>query len=354
MNDERNNTNSTACPISATDHGIVQLAHGSGGKLMHDLVERLFLKSFSNPALLAQEDQAVIEIGGVRLAFTTDSYVVDPIIFPGGTIGDLAVNGTVNDLCMCGATPVYLSTAFILEEGCPFDVLEPIVTTMQTAALQAGVQIVTGDTKVVNRGKGDKVYITTAGIGVVKHPYAISSASIRPGDRIILSGTIADHGIAILAARGAFSFQSDVKSDTAALHSLVQTMLIAGGSGIHAMRDPTRGGVAATLNEFATKVNIGMNIDENSIPIAPAVRGACELLGIDPLYVANEGKLIAVVAPECAETVLAAMQTHPLGRQAVILGEVTADRPKIVSIRTAIGSWRIVDMPIGEQLPRIC
>jgi hydrogenase expression/formation protein HypE len=225
---------------------------------------------------------------------------------------------------------------------------------MQAAAAQAGVQIVTGDTKVVNRGKGDKVYITTAGIGVVEHPYAISAASIRPGDRVILSGTIADHGIAILAARGGFSFQSDVRSDTAPLHSLVQTMLNVGGKGIHAMRDPTRGGVAATLNEFAAKAKVGICIDENCIAVAPPVRGACELLGLDPLYVANEGKLIAIVAPELAETVLAAMRSHPLGRQSAIVGNVTADQPKIVSMRTAIGGWRIVDMPIGEQLPRIC
>lgn len=354
MSDETKDNNAAACPIPAQDHRTVQLAHGSGGKLMHDLIERLFLSTFSNPALSAQEDQAVVEINGVRLAFTTDAYVVDPIIFPGGTIGDLAVNGTINDLCMCGAVPVCLSAAFILEEGCPFAALEPIVATMQAAAARTGVQIVTGDTKVVNRGKGDKVYITTSGIGVVEHPYTISAASIRPGDRVILSGSIADHGIAILAARGGFSFQSDVRSDTAALHSLVQTMLKAGGKGIHAMRDPTRGGVAATLNEFAAKARIGISIDENCIAVAPAVRGACELLGLDPLYVANEGKLIAIVAPELAEAVLAAMRSHPLGQQAVTIGDVTAEQPKIVSMHTAIGGWRIVDMPIGEQLPRIC
>ena len=354
MSDEPKDIGATGFPTPSQNHGTVQLAHGSGGKLMHDLIERLFLRTFSNPALAAQEDQAVVEIGGIRLAFTTDAYVVDPIIFPGGTIGDLAVNGTINDLCMCGAIPVCLSTAFILEEGCPFITLEPIVASMQAAAVHAGVQIVTGDTKVVNRGKGDNVYITTAGIGIVEHPYAISAASIRPGDRVILNGTIADHGIAILAARGGFSFRSSVTSDTAALHSLVQAMLTAGGNGIHAMRDPTRGGVAATLNEFAHKANVGINIDENLVPLAPAVRGACELLGLDPLYVANEGKLIAIVAPECAGMVLEAMRTHPLGRQAVIIGEVTADQPKFVSIRTAIGSWRILDMPIGELLPRIC
>jgi hydrogenase expression/formation protein HypE len=354
MSDKRQDRNEATSHVFAQNQETVQLAHGSGGKLMHDLIERLFLRTFSNPALAAQEDQAVVEIGGVRLAFTTDAYVVDPIIFPGGTIGDLAVNGTINDLCMCGATPVCLSAAFILEEGCPFVALEPIVASMQAAASQVGVHIVTGDTKVVNRGKGDKIYITTAGIGIVEHSYAISVASIRPGDRIILSGTVADHGIAILAARGGFSFQSSVKSDTAALHTLVQAMLTAGGDGIHAMRDPTRGGVAATLNELATKANVGMGIDEYLIPLAPAVRGACELLGLDPLYVANEGKLIAVVAPECAERVLVAMQSHPFGRQAVIIGEVTADQPKIVSVRTAIGGRRILDMPIGELLPRIC
>jgi hydrogenase expression/formation protein HypE len=354
MSDEPKDSSAPACPIPTQDHGTVQLAHGSGGKLMHDLIERLFLRTFSNPALAAQEDQAVVEIGGVRLAFTTDAYVVNPIIFPGGTIGDLAVNGTINDLCMCGAIPVCLSAAFILEEGCPFITLEPIVASMQAAAAQAGVQIVTGDTKVVNRGKGDKVFITTAGIGLVEHPYAISAASIRPGDRVILSGTIADHGITILAARGGFSFQSSVTSDTAALHPLVQTMLNAGGKGIHSMRDPTRGGVAATLNELATKANVGIIIDENCIPVAPAVRGICELLGLDPLFVANEGKLIAVVAPEYADSVLGSMQSHPLGQQAVIIGDVIADRPRIVSMRTAIGGWRIVDMPVGEQLPRIC
>ncbi len=342
------------CPMPLSTHETIQMSHGSGGKMMHDLITQLFVNAFDNPALRDQNDQAVFDVNGVRMAFTTDSYVVDPIFFPGGNIGDLAVNGTINDLAMCGARPLVLSCGFILEEGLPIAQLQTVVETMRLAAAAAGVPIVTGDTKVVNRGKGDKVFINTAGIGRIDHPHTISVAQIRPGDVVIVNGTIADHGIAILSCREGMSFETTVKSDCAALHGLVADIIAAGGDGVHAMRDPTRGGVAATLNEFAQAARVGIVLNEAAIPVQPAVRGACEMLGFDPLYVANEGKLIAVVEKSKSSAVLAAMQAHPLGRRAAIIGSIESEQAGLVSLRTGLGGWRVVDMPIGELLPRIC
>ena len=346
--------NAGQCPLPIYEHKTVQLGHGSGGKMMNDLISDLFVSAFSNELLEQMDDQAVFEVNGVRLAFSTDSFVVDPLFFPGGDIGELAVNGTVNDVCMCGARPLFLSTGMILEEGFSLDDLCRIVRSMQAAAAKAGVRIVTGDTKVVNKGKGDKIFINTSGIGVVEHPFTISAKNLKVGDRILLSGTIGDHGIAILSQREGLAFETPVQSDTAALNGLVATILEAGGSSVHAMRDPTRGGLAATLNEFAAASGVGIRVVEEKIPIRPAVQGACELLGLDPLYVANEGKLVAAVAADIAESVLGAMRAHPLARDAAIIGQVTDEKPGIVSMQTRIGSWRIVDMLVGEQLPRIC
>ncbi|MCX5863963.1 MAG: hydrogenase expression/formation protein HypE [Deltaproteobacteria bacterium] len=341
------------CPLPIMDYETIQLAHGSGGRLSAELVSRFFLPRFGNETLNRLEDQAVVDFPQGRLALTTDSFVVDPLFFPGGDIGDLAINGTVNDVCMSGATPLYLAAAFILEEGLPMATLHRVLLSMEKAAKTAGVQIVTGDTKVVNRGCCDKLFITTTGLGRVPEGVNISAANLKIGDKIILSGTIADHGMAILTSREGLSFASRVQSDTAALNGLVAQMLQV-SSAIHAMRDPTRGGLATTLNEFAAASQVGIMLDETTIPVRSEVRGACEVLGIDPMYVANEGKLVAVVPAEAADRVLAAMRSHPLGREAVIIGEVVADNPGLVAMRTALGAHRIVDMPVGEQLPRIC
>lgn len=343
-----------ACPLPITEHDRIQLSHGSGGRMMNELVTKLFVWAFDNPPLRKQDDQAVVEIGGLKLSFTTDSFVVDPIFFPGGDIGELAVNGTVNDICMNGATPLYLSAGLIIEEGFPLIDLEKIVLSMKSAAARAGVTIVTGDTKVVNKGKGDKIFINTAGIGLIEHGFQISSSNIKPGDVIILSGTIADHGIAVVSQRENLSFETIVTSDTASLYGMVKEILKSGGDAVHAMRDPTRGGVAATLNELASASKVGIRVLEAKIPVKPAVAGACEILGLDPLYVANEGKLVAVVAKDRAEDVLKAMRRHPLGQQSAIVGEVVSDQPGLVSMKASIGGWRVVDMPVGEQLPRIC
>ncbi|MEW6413220.1 MAG: hydrogenase expression/formation protein HypE [Candidatus Zixiibacteriota bacterium] len=340
------------CPLPITGHDTIQLSHGSGGRMSNELISKLFVWAFDNPALRKQDDQAVVEVNGLKLSFTTDSFVVDPIFFPGGDIGDLAVNGTVNDICMNGATPLYLSAGFIIEEGFPLKDLQAIVISMKRAASEAGVQIVTGDTKVVNKGKGDKIFINTAGIGLIEHGYDISSSNLKAGDAIILSGTIADHGIAVMSKRENLSFETPITSDTASLNRLVAEIVRVGG--VHAMRDPTRGGVAATLNEFAMASHVGIRIHEDRIPVKPAVAGACEILGLDPLYVANEGKLVAVVSPDKAEAVLAAMKKHSLGVDAVIIGEVVSGQSGMVSMTTRIGGQRIVDMPVGEQLPRIC
>jgi hydrogenase expression/formation protein HypE len=335
------------------EHTHVVLGHGSGGKLMAELIHELFLPAFRNEYLERLDDQAVVAAGGARLAFTTDSYVVTPIFFPGGDIGRLAVNGTVNDLAMSGARPLYLAAAFILEEGLAMDDLRRVVESMQAAAREAEVLLVTGDTKVVNRGDADQVFITTTGIGVIEKPVEISAGRARPGDRVLLSGYVGDHGMAILSKRENLEFEGAIESDTAPLHGLVAAMLEASYD-IHCLRDPTRGGLATTLTEFAAASKVGIELIESQIPVREAVRGACEILGLDPLYVANEGKLAAVVAPQAAQRVLDAMRAHPLGRDACIIGEVVAEHPRMVIMKTGIGGSRIVDTLFGEQLPRIC
>jgi hydrogenase expression/formation protein HypE len=342
----------------------ITLAHGSGGRAMHDLVEGLFLEYFSNPLLDKLEDQAVFEVPYVngapaKLAFTTDSYVVDPIFFPGGDIGSLAIHGTVNDLAMSGARPLYLSSAFILEEGFPIENLKRILASMKQAAGEAGVQIVTGDTKVVQKGSADKIFINTAGIGVIEHAGNISSSRARPGDKIILSGTIGDHGTTIMIARGELDLETEIESDSAALNSLVAEMLdeavkLNALDDIHSLRDPTRGGVATTLNEIAMDSNVYIELREELIPVRENVKGACEILGLDPLYVANEGKLIAAVSAGIADAVVARMKENRHGRGACIIGEIKAEPQGIVSLTTGFGGTRIVDMLAGEQLPRIC
>jgi hydrogenase expression/formation protein HypE len=343
----------------------ITLAHGSGGKAMHDLIDGVFVEILRNPLLEKLEDQAVFtvddSIGPVspRLAFTTDSFVVDPLFFPGGDIGSLAVNGTVNDLAMSGARPLYLSASFIIEEGFSVEDLRRIVTSMRVAADGAGVQVVTGDTKVVQKGSADKLFINTAGIGLVGQCLHISAAGARPGDKVILSGPIGDHGITVLVARGELELESSIESDTAALNSLVREMVSEAEEcghieALHCLRDPTRGGVATTLNEFAQESEVAIRIYEERIPVREEVQGACEILGLDPLYVANEGKLVAIVAAELAERILHRMRKHPLGRDACIIGDVESDPRGIVSMVTGFGGTRIVDMLVGEQLPRIC
>ena len=344
---------SMSCPLPKLDFDTIQLAHGAGGKLSSDLIEKIFLPRFSNQTLDKLEDQAILENPGKRLAFTTDSFVVDPIFFSGGNIGDLAINGTINDIAMSGAKPLYMSVGFIIEEGFSLELLHKIALSMEFAAKQAGVQIVTGDTKVVNKGSCDKLFINTSGIGSVPNEVNISAANIQPGDKIIISGTVADHGMAVMTTREDLSFKSQVKSDTAALNWLVDEMLNV-TKDIRAMRDPTRGGVATTLNEFARQSKVGIQLYTDSVPVKPEVKGACEVLGIDPLYVANEGKLIAVVPNKIADTILQIMKSHELGKDSQIIGEATGKDPGIVVQSTGLGTNRIVDMPIGEQLPRIC
>jgi hydrogenase expression/formation protein HypE len=341
------------CATPLFDHKQILLGHGSGGKLTADLVRKLFLPAFDNEYLARLDDQAVFELNGTRIAFTTDAFVVTPLFFPGGDIGKLAVNGTVNDLAMSGARPLYIAAAFILEEGLELEELARIVDSMRQAAIQAGVQLVTGDTKVVDRGKGDKVFITTTGLGVLEGPVAISADRARPGDKIILSGTIGDHGTAILSRRENLEFEGAIESDTAALHTLVAAMLETSNE-IHCLRDPTRGGVATTLNELATASGVGLEIHEEIIPIKESVKGACEILGLDPLYVANEGKLVALVAADAAEKVVRSMRHHPLGRQAQVIGEAVSHHPGMVLLKTEIGGTRVVDVLMSEQLPRIC
>lgn len=348
-----------ACPLPIFDHPQIVLGHGSGGKLSAELIDKVFVSRFRNPTLDRMDDQAILEIGGARLAFTTDSFVVTPIFFPGGDIGTLAINGTVNDLAVGGATPLYLAAAFILEEGLAASDLSRVADSMALAAQQAGVQLVTGDTKVVNRGKGDKIFITTTGIGAVERPTLLSADRARPGDKILLSGFIGDHGITILSQRENLAFEGALASDCAALHGLVRGMLeaaeVAGDlQGVRAMRDPTRGGVATVLNEIAARSRTGMVLRESAIPVHETVRGACELLGLDPLYVANEGKLVAIVAPSIADAVLASMRNHPLGADSCIIGEVVEQPAGMVLMKTAVGGTRVVDVLFGEQLPRIC
>lgn len=337
----------------------ITLAHGSGGRAMRDLVEGLFLDYFRNPLLEKLEDQAVFEINVNRLAFTTDSYVVDPIFFPGGDIGALSIHGTVNDLAMSGARPLYLSASFIIEEGFPIGDLRRICASMQKAAEEANVQIVTGDTKVVQKGGADKIFINTAGVGVIETAANISASRAAVGDKIIVSGTIGDHGTTILIARGELDLETDIESDTASLNSLVAEMIdeakkLNALDQIHALRDPTRGGVATTLNEIALASDVFIEIREDLIPVREEVKGACEILGLDPLYVANEGKLVAIVSAEIADQIIARMKENPNGQLARVIGEVKAEPQGIVSMTTAFGGTRIVDMLAGEQLPRIC
>jgi hydrogenase expression/formation protein HypE len=346
-----------SCPLPIFDHKQIVLGHGSGGKLTAELIEKVFLPAFGNPILNKLDDQALLTIGGTRLAFTTDSFVVTPIFFPGGDIGRLAVHGTVNDLAMSGARPLYLSAAFILEEGLPVEDLRRVVESMRSAAADAGVQFVTGDTKVVNRGKGDQIFITTTGIGVVDSHINISASRAQPGDSILLSGMIGDHGMAIMSRRENLEFESEISSDCASLHGLVAEMLATPSESsdfLHCLRDPTRGGIATTLNEIAKVSNSGMLLREQSIPVRESVRGACEVLGLDPLYVANEGKLLAIVAPEMGEAVLERMRQHPLGQDAAMIGEVVTAHPGMVLMKTGIGGTRVLDVMFGEQLPRIC
>jgi hydrogenase expression/formation protein HypE len=346
------------CPVPQSRYDRILLGHGSGGTLSNDLIRKLFVPGFANPTLSALEDQATVSLKGAegpaqRIAFTTDSFVVKPIFFPGGDIGRLAVHGTVNDLAVGGATPLFLSAAFILEEGLALTDLKRIVASMREACDEAGVALVTGDTKVVDRGKGDQIFITTAGVGVVPEGLALSIRNARAGDQILISGTIGDHGIAIMSVREGIEFETILESDSAALNGLTRDMLKACPA-IRCMRDPTRGGVSSALNELADASHVGVRVDESRLPLKPEVKAACEMLGLDPLYVANEGKLIAVVPPNDTERVLAAMRRHPLGCNAVVIGEVVEDHPGMVIMKSLVGGERVVTMLAGEQLPRIC
>lgn len=330
----------------------VLLGHGSGGRLSHDLIRKAFVSHLRNEFLARMDDSAVVRLEG-RVAFTTDSYVVTPIFFPGGDIGKLSVCGTVNDLAMCGAKPLYLSLSFILEEGFPMTDLERIVDSVKAAATEAGVQIVTGDTKVVDHGSADGIFINTSGIGGIPDGADISGANARPGDVVILSGPIGDHGVAVMSKKEGLEFSVPIESDCAPLNRLVEDMLAA-SKAIHALRDPTRGGLATTLNEIAGQSGVSIRIEEGKIPVRDAVRGVCEMLGLDPLYVANEGKLVAIIASEAADAVLAAMKRNRYGADASVIGEVLPKGPVPVVMRTALGTHRIVDMLSGELLPRIC
>ena len=331
----------------------ITMSHGAGGKASRTLIEAVFLDTFRNPLLEPLEDAALLHVGGSRLALTTDSYVVSPLFFPGGNIGDLAVNGTVNDLAVSGATPLYLSAGFVLEEGFPVADLTTIVASMHAAAESAGVQIVTGDTKVVERGKADGCYINTAGIGAVEHDLTLGVATARPGDAVIVSGPVGDHGVTIMLARGELDIEADLSSDTAALNGMVAGLLAA-APGVRAMRDATRGGVATILNEVATAAGVSVVVSEDKIPVRTQVRGAAELLGIDPMYVACEGRLVAIVDGGEADRALDALHAHPLGEQAAVIGHIAADPPGIVLLKTAFGGTRIVDLLVGDPLPRIC
>ncbi|MCO5067804.1 MAG: hydrogenase expression/formation protein HypE [Kiritimatiellae bacterium] len=335
------------------DHKEIVLPHGAGGKLSQRLIQNIILPQFRNEFLQPLHDGAILSIHGARLAFSTDSYVVNPLFFPGGDIGDLAVNGTVNDLAMCGAQPLYLSAAFIIEEGLPMDDLWRIVQSMRRAADRAGVALVTGDTKVVDRGKGDKIFINTSGIGFIPEGRAIQPGRAAVGDKILISGQIAVHGIAIMSVREGLEFETEIASDTAPLNSLVEA-LFAASDNLHVLRDPTRGGATSALSEIAEAAQVGIRLNEASLPISEEVKGACEILGLDPLYVANEGKLLAFVPANDADAVLAAMRAHPLGRDAAIIGEVVAEHPRFVTMKTRVGGTRVVEMLSGEQLPRIC
>lgn len=342
-----------SCPLPITNYKEIVLAHGSGGTLSRQLVEKIILPQFRNELLEPLHDGAIFSLGEQRLAFTTDSFVVNPIFFPGGDIGKLAIHGTVNDLAMCGARPRYLSASFILEEGLPMEDFWRVVQSMRAAADDAKVALVTGDTKVVDRGKADKIFINTSGIGVVPAGLNIHPARAQVGDKIIINGPIAVHGIAIMSVREGLEFETEIASDTAPLHELVEA-LIAAKIDLHVLRDPTRGGVTSALAEIAQSARLGMLLDEAAIPISEEVKGACEILGLDPLYVANEGKFIAIVAKEDADAALAALRSHLSGKEAAIIGEVVQQHPGMVMMRTRVGGTRVVDMLSGEQLPRIC
>ena len=340
-------------PLDVRD-GRVDLSHGSGGRAMAQLIGQVFHPALDNEWLRQGNDQAAFDVDGGRMVMTTDGYVISPIFFPGGDIGSLAVHGTINDIAMAGAAPRFLSASFILEEGFPLSDLERIARSMGAAALAAGVAVVTGDTKVVERGKADGIFICTTGIGVIPAGVEVSVERVCPGDLIVVSGSLGDHGMAVMSRRHDLRFETDILSDSAALHQLVHRIVAAGGAALHAMRDPTRGGLAATLNEIAAQAGVGMRLREADIPIKAPVAAACELLGLDPLYVANEGKLVAFVAPSAAPAVLQAMRADPLGAEAAVIGEVVADERHFVRMTTEFGGERMVDWLSGEQLPRIC
>ena len=342
------------CSLPDLQHDRVQMAHGSGGRVMNDLIRRLFHAHFSNQYLHNLDDGALLPLTQDRIAFSTDTYVVHPIFFPGGDIGELAVNGTVNDLCMCGAKPLYLSVGFILEEGLPFRDLIRIVQSMARAAQRAGVQIVTGDTKVVDHGKADQLFINTAGIGIVQHAHRMGARHLHPGDKILLSGSVGQHGLAVFSQRKGLEFSGKIESDTAPLHELTSALLNACGPAVHALRDPTRGGVAAVLNEFAEASEVEIHIMDDKIPVSATVQNGCALLGLDPLYLANEGKMICVISAEEAEKAVRTLRAHPLAQEAAVIGEVVAGHAGLVSLQTHLGAWRVLHWPSGELLPRIC
>ena len=351
--DEPKDLAAFSCPLPLPAGERILLGHGSGGKLSAELLKHVFLPALGNPVLNRLEDQAVVSLGATKLAITTDSFVVKPLFFRGGDIGSLAVHGTINDLAMGGAEPLWLSAAFILEEGLPIETLRRVVASMHEAASKAGVPIVTGDTKVVEKGCADSLFINTTGIGRVRDGVSLSASQARPGDVILVSGFLGDHGIAILAEREGLQFETQVQSDCAALHTLVARLLEATPE-VRCLRDPTRGGLSSTLNEIAASSGVGMELNESAIPVREEVRGACEMLGLDPMYVANEGKLVAVVAPEAADAALKALRSHPLGKDASIIGRVLSEHRGMVVMRTPLGTTRIVDMLAGDQLPRIC
>ena len=344
-----------SCPLPLADYPAIVMGHGGGGKLGNELVEHLFLPAFRNDALENLGDAAVFDLAaGGRLAMSSDSFVVQPLFFPGGSIGALAVNGTVNDLAVSGAAPQFLSAGFILEEGFPLAQLAAIVDAMAAAARTAGVKIVTGDTKVVERGHGDGCYINTTGVGLLRAGIEVGPRRARPGDAILVSGTMGDHGMAIMSVREGLEFESPIVSDCAALNGMIAEVLDAAGAGVHAMRDPTRGGLASTLNEIASASGVGIAIDERRLPVRTEVQSACELLGLDPVYVANEGKAVFFVDPDATERVLQVLHAHPLGRDAARIGHATAEHKGMLVARTAMGANRVIPMQIGEQLPRIC
>jgi len=353
MSDYAKTIEGFTCPAPLPSKDTVLLGHGGGGKLSAELVRDIFLPAFDNPALARLNDQAIVNVNGTRLAFTTDSFVVKPLFFPGGDIGSLAVHGTINDLAVGGAKPLFLSVAFIIEEGLPIEILRKVAASLQRAAKQAGVWVVTGDTKVVEKGSGDGLFINTSGIGIVNPGVELSADQALPGDKVLVSGSLGDHGIAILALREGLEFETTIESDSAPLHTLVESLLQTGAV-FRCFRDPTRGGLSSTLNEIAQQSHVGIELEERVIPVREEVRGACEMLGLDPLYVANEGKLVAIVRAEDAQKALEVMHKHELGREAQIMGTVTNSHPGMVTLRTTLGTTRVVAMLAGDQLPRIC